>query len=579
MNELWSTIIAEVFHRLGLKQAVISPGSRSTPLTYAFSQHHSIECIPVLDERSGAFFALGLAKQSHQPVVLISTSGTAVANYFPAIIEARESKVSLIALTADRPPEMRHCQSGQTIDQQKIFGTYPKHYAELCLPSSRIDRLKYLRQTLVHAWDASLFPQQGPVHLNIPFRDPLTPSLNNNNKDFDLKTFISRVTPPPKTERSIHTTERNLLIKNMLGTAKGLIVAGVSHPENPQTYAQALGSLAKTLGWPTLAEGLSPLRNHSKENPYLITRYDVILRNPTVAQQLVPDMVLSIGPLPTSKVLRKWLDQHSIKTWILEESVDNVDALHRDATVLHLSIETLASMFKPFKNKEPGQFCQNWNKAEAQIERELNAVLETCPFMFEGKVAWLLSKHLPDNTPLFIANSMPVRDVEFFWQKNHKKIQPLFNRGANGIDGILSTAFGIAYKNQSSVLLTGDLAFLHDVNALLIKPNFKGHLTIILINNHGGGIFEFLPISAPAFEREIFEKYFAMPQSVCFRQLASAHDIEYKKIGSLDDLQKMLNPLPSCGIRLLEIKTNRKKDMDWRKTTFANVASNINLNV
>jgi len=208
-------------------------------------------------------------------------------------------------------------------------------------------------------------------------------------------------------------------------------------------------------------------------------------------------------------------------------------------------------------------YLQKWCDAETQIREAVDQTMAEMPQLFEGKAAWLLSQSLPKGTPLFIANSMPVRDIEFFWSPGNTEIQPWFNRGANGIDGTLSTALGIAHRNQSAVMLTGDLALLHDTNGFLFNNKFAGHLTIIVINNNGGGIFEMLPISD--FEPP-FEEFFATPQHIDFAQLCSTYRVEHQRIQSWQQLQQLLNPLPNQGIRLLEIPTNRKTDATWRKT-------------
>jgi 2-succinyl-5-enolpyruvyl-6-hydroxy-3-cyclohexene-1-carboxylate synthase len=217
------------------------------------------------------------------------------------------------------------------------------------------------------------------------------------------------------------------------------------------------------------------------------------LRNHELAQQLKPEIVIQIGELPTSKELRTWLDRTKAQRWIIEKSDRNLDPLHGKTTHLRLSVQQLAQIC-PSEPKSITSYLQMWCAAEAKVRLSIDETMVTMNQIFEGKAAWLLSQFLPSGTPLFIANSMPVRDVEFFWKPNNSGYQPFFNRGANGIDGNLSTALGIAHRNQSSVMLTGDLALLHDTNGFLLRNKFEGHLTIILINNNGGGIFEMLPL-------------------------------------------------------------------------------------
>lgn len=582
INTVWASVLVETLAQLGLKTAIVCPGSRSTPLTIAFTQHSSIETIPILDERSAAFFALGIAKKSGLPTVLVCTSGTAGANFYPAIIEAKESRVPLLILTADRPPELRDCHAGQTIDQVRLYNHYPHWQTELSLPSLELGLLRYLRQTLIYAWERSQSPISGVVHLNIPFRDPLYPVYQPETEA--LKTvltddFFAQVNLSKKLISSDFNSYNNYL-KLWYNYSQGIIICGVDHPQNPVTYSQAIAQLAKHLNYPVLAEGLSPVRNYSNLNPYLISTYDLILRNSTLAEKLTPEVVIQVGDLPTSKTLRTWLEQQQPDYFVLDPSYHNLDGLHGKTTHIRISIEQLSKQINKAKNPQKINldlsklYCDFWCELEAKARNKIDQQLNPIASLIEPKVAWLISQILPENTPIFISNSMPVRDVEFFWCPNSLNIQPFFNRGANGIDGTLSTALGIAHHQQSSILLTGDLALLHDTNGFLIRNQFIGHLTIVLINNNGGGIFEMLPISQ--FDPP-FEEYFTTPQNINFAQLSATYNIHYEQIKSWKQLQQKLNPLPKIGIRILEIPTNRKTDAEWRQRHLRQLADKLTL--
>jgi len=565
INTVWASILVETLQHLGLTIAIISPGSRSTPLTFAFATHPKIETIPILDERSAAFFALGIAKKNHQPVVIVCTSGTAGANFYPAIIEAKESRIPLLILTADRPPELRNCHAGQTIDQIKLYGNYPNWQIELSLPSVELKRLEYLRQTVIHAWEKTTFPTLGPVHFNIPFRDPLPPIPQPEAIALESKfpeNFFAIIQPIFITE-FIPSSDLIELLKNQLKSHKGIIIAGLAQPEKPQEYCQAIAEISQTLNFPVLAEGLSPLRNYSQLNPYLISTYDLILRNQNLAEKLIPKIVLQIGELPTSKQLRNWLEVTNSQRLILDNCYQNFDPLHGKTTHLRISVEQLAKIFitESFKTNSNMNYLNLWCNAEAKVRENIDKKMAAINQILEPKISWLISQILPKKTPIFIANSMPVRDVEFFWVPNNSQIQPFFNRGANGIDGTLSTALGIAHRHQSSVILTGDLALLHDTNGFLLRNKLIGHLTIILINNQGGGIFEMLPVAK--FEPP-FTEFFATPQDIDFAYLCQTYGLEHEKIVSWKELQQLLNPLPSSGIRVLELQTNRQLDAKWR---------------
>jgi 2-succinyl-5-enolpyruvyl-6-hydroxy-3-cyclohexene-1-carboxylate synthase len=619
-NTVWSSILAETLQRLGLNTAVISPGSRSAPLTIAFAQNRQIETIPILDERSASFFALGIAKKSGFPVVLICTSGTAAANFYPAIIEARESRIPLLIFTADRPPELRDCHAGQAIDQVKIYGNYPNWQAELAMPNTSIGMLGYLRQTIMYAWERSQFPTPGPVHLNIPFRDPLVPisdiAVEALETQFDIEDFFAGLEPIIVGETSIvgqasclpisrdrqdaRSTIRDgqdarsttqiidSIIQKWQQCTRGIIIAGVAQPQFPDKYCSAIAQISKSLNWPVLAEGLSPLRNYDRLNPYLISTYDLILRNRELADKLTPEIAIQIGDLPTSKELRNWLDKTQPRRYIIDPSHHNFDPLHGKTIHLRTSVENLATNLATILTLAPhlikedltlapplikgglggdrtspsNEYLKLWYNTETQIRQTIDQKFSSINNIIEPKVSWLLSQILPPRTPIFIANSMPVRDVEFFWKPNNLEIKPFFNRGANGIDGTLSTALGIAHRNQSSVLLTGDLALLHDTNGFLIKNKFVGHLTIILINNNGGGIFEMLPVAQ--FDPP-FEEFFGTPQHINFAQLCATYGVEHEIIDDWEQFKQKLSFLPNNGIRILELQTNRRTDAKWRQ--------------
>ncbi len=569
-NSLWSSVLVETLVRLGVRQAVISPGSRSTPLTLAFALHPSIEAVPVLDERSAAFFALGLAKQKMLPVVLVCTSGTAAANYFPAIIEARESGVPLLVISADRPPEMRACASGQTIDQQKIFGAYVGFYHELSAPEASEAMLRYLRQTVAHAVERTTRPFFGPVHLNAPFRDPLVP--------IDDGGATARIAQPIDWERFFGHLQ--LVSPAMWGTVSrvpqlvpeshGVIVVG---PEvgamSAESLAKNVGQLARQLGWPVISDGLSSLRNFAAHVPHLVTTADTLLRNPGIAERLKPECVIAIGSWPTSKVIRQWIESSQPQIFLWSNHPENRDALH-GRTQHFQNMEALLQLAPTASG--PSGYERLWVAAEQKTRAALNAKLADIAELFEGKSAWLLAQHLPPQAPVFVANSMPVRDVEYFWPPNDRGAVMRVNRGANGIDGTLSSALGAAHGGAPAVLLTGDLALLHDTNGFLLCPKFRGSLTIVLINNRGGGIFEHLPVAQFG---QVFEEFFATPQEADFTKLCAAYSVDHTLILDWTQFTALISTLPTKGIRMLEIRTDRKRDTQVRKQLFAAVAASL----
>ncbi len=564
VNQLWASILVESLYQLGLRHAVICPGSRSAPLTIAFAQHPGVEAIPALDERSASFFALGLARQHHRATALVCTSGTAGANFYPAVIEARESQVPLLVLTADRPPELRHCHAGQAIDQVKLFGQYPNWQAELRLPDAAPASLAYLRQTVSFSWDQTRFPQTGPVHLNIPLREPLAP-LSDPKIEVLAETFNSHDFFAHLVPEIDRLTGELAKLPPWQDISKGIIIVGLAQPEQAEEYVEAIAQISQNLGWPILSDALNPLRSHQSQLPNLICHYDLILRQSEHQQSLRPEGVLRLGELPTSKVLRQWLGALNCRQWIVSDRPGNFDPLHGKTQHLHCGLQPLAR--KITEQSSPAspqkkQYQNHWKQLEAQTAEAVDLAMTNLEELREPKLPWLLSQTLPEQTPLFIANSTPIRDLEWFWQGSDRHILPYFNRGANGIDGTLSTALGITHGNsRPSIMVTGDLALLHDTNGWLLTDQLQGHLTIILINNNGGGIFELLPIAK--FDPP-FEQFFATPQSINFADLCQSYGASYEQIDSWTQLKSKVSQLPDHGIRLLELQTDRKADSQWR---------------
>ena len=564
-NSLWGSVLVESLHRLGARHAVISPGSRSTPLTIALARHPGIEALPVLDERSAAFFALGLARRQRRPVVLLCTSGTAGANYFPAVIEAQESGVPLLVITADRPPEMRECRSGQTIDQQKLYGSHVNFYHELAVPVASLPMLRYLRQTIAHAWERTQWPVNGPVHLNSPFRDPLPPTPDDTaaalRKTLREEEFFAALQPVEHIETALPTLD-------FAANRRGIIVVGPSENGLLPVEVGIIAGLARDLGWPVLADGLSGLRSDAGHFPNLVTHYDAIVRSAAAGRRLQPDVVLCLGGWPTSKPLRAWLEKYSPEVRLVTGRVQNVDALHLSTHHVRGGLLAFAASVR-MAGQPLTSYVDAWRRAEQAAGRCLDRLLARAHRNFEGVATVKLALILPKLTPVIVANSMPVRDVEYFWPPTDRGTQLYCNRGANGIDGTLSTALGVAHRRRPAVLLTGDLALLHDANGFLISPKFRGSLTIVLINNDGGGIFEHLPVAR---FKPPFEEFFATPQQIDFRKLCAAHGVAHVRVRDWAHFTRLVSRLPKRGLRVLELRTDRKRDAALRKKIFAEAA-------
>ncbi len=559
-NSLWCSVAAETLHRAGVRHAVISPGSRNTPLTMALVAHPGIATTPVLDERSAGFFALGIAKRSGVPVVLLCTSGSAGAHYLPAIIEAKECSTPLIVVTADRPPEMRDCASGQTIDQQKLFGRFVEFYHELAVPEPRMELLKYLRQTLRHAFERA--EEGGAVHLNAPFRDPLPPvadgTTNGLEEAADWEVFFAapsneRVNPPPQAALSEAFCRKN-----------GVVILGAGVSGHSEAW-----SLAGELGWPLLVDGIAGRYFKQPSDGVVVASYDALLRSETAAERLRPGAVVLLGELPTSKVLRAWLTRADPETQQYVNRVENRDPLHgRTRTVRLRRCDALQiTPVRVPKNEE-------WLRAWAGAEKAAQTVLSTAHAErgFEGGFTQALEAALTPRQTLVVASSMPVRDLEYFTPVRAEGPRILANRGANGIDGTLSTALGVAHANPEEpvVLLTGDLALLHDTNGFLVAAKLHGSLTVVVINNDGGGIFGHLPVAK---DNVSFEEYWATPQRVDFGKLCAAYKVPHCLSKTPAELRELLRvQMGAPGLRIIEVRTDRTKDAATRQRLFAAAA-------
>lgn len=565
-NALWCSVLVETLVRCGLRSAVVSPGSRSTPLTFALAAHPAVEAVPVLDERSAAFFALGQARQQHRPVVLVCTSGSAAANYLPAVIEAHESGVPLIVISADRPPEMRECASGQTIDQHKLFGRYARWYHELAVPEPRLELLGYLRQTLRQAWTRAT--QGGVVQLNAPFRDPLPPIADDGATEALRAqlpdTFFDQPEAPSITPGG--------LVLHQRGTpSRGVIVAGPAMPEDEAAYVATVANLARKTGWPILADVLSPLRQNAPDDVVVVSAYHAVLRNEPLARDLTPRMVIALESWPTSKVLREWLANSQAEMLMISPRSGSHDALHGKTREIEAPIEALQIEGQP--PVDPA-WAEAWRAAEAKMTEVLTRWFSARDeALFEGEVSWRLAQHLPDHAALCVANSMPVRDLEYFWPTTHRGLRVYSSRGANGIDGTLSTAMGVAHgRSTPTVLLTGDLAFLHDGNGLQLAHALRGSLTVVVINNDGGGIFGHLPVAK--FEPP-FERYFSTPQHVDLAALCAGHQVEHRRVTSREELVDVIGHLPPAGVRVIEVRTDRRADVATRKRLFRDLSAQL----
>jgi len=558
-NALWGAVGAKTLQRCGLTHVIISPGSRSTPLAHAFASTAGLHSIVALDERSAAFQALGLSKATGCPTALLCTSGTAAANYLPAVIEARLSGTPLIVLTADRPPELRECHSGQTINQNGIYGSYPVWAAEVAVPANDLGLLRHWRQTLVNAWQCSQGPLAGPVHLNLPFRDPLAPTESEKGfktpAGFDLEAF-TKLPPNPIVRPTLTPATVASLLPQ---TDRGVIVVGPHAFENRDESAAALRELSQLTGWPILADGAGTLRGDLAGDASLVSGYDLILRDAKAARSLRPQAAVFVGPLPTSKVLRTWLKDGDITALQIGRAGENTDPTHSRWS--RLDGQLVPSGDKV--SNRTSAYAKAWQTAQKAAAKKLTRIVNV-DWPFEGRVVSLLDEALGPDDRLFVGSSMPIRDVEWFYHPPGPGPEVLTNRGANGIDGTVSTALGASLDGKRTVLLCGDLTFLHDSNALLSAYGHRGDLTVVVINNQGGGIFNHLAV---ADDTAHFEKLWGTPQATDLGKLCAAHKVRHDLADGWSDLRRLLE-IRGKGVRVIEFRTDRETNAAWRQKSF-----------
>jgi 2-succinyl-5-enolpyruvyl-6-hydroxy-3-cyclohexene-1-carboxylate synthase len=493
--------------RSGMRAACTSPGSRSAPLALTLAREPRLRCFSHIDERSAGFFALGMAKASGLPVAVTCTSGTAAAELLPAAIEAHEARVPLLLLTADRPPELRENGAGQAIDQLKLYGSAAKWFFEVGTHEATRERLRWIRTLACRAYATSLEGRPGVVHLNFPLREPLVtdePLPDDDSARAGRAPYVRRSSGLPRAER--HSIEQ--LPENLgRGAQRGVVIAGRDEPHpNDRSLGRAAARFAREIGWPLLADPLSDGRR-----PGAIAHYDALLRDERFAESMRPDFVLRVGDLPVSKPLREWLAGLGD---VRQVALDPDGAWQDPAGVVLHSFDgdpraILDALADAAAGTQPSDWLERWQGFDAlAAEAIIGALGADTPS--EPRVALELGVLLPAEATLFVSSSMPVRDIETFWPVRPDPPRALCNRGANGIDGVLSSAFGAAATGGErfgaesggpTVLLIGDVALAYDLGALLASKRLGLKLTIVLLNNDGGGIFDFLPVAASRLAR------------------------------------------------------------------------------
>ncbi|MGH2880403.1 MAG: 2-succinyl-5-enolpyruvyl-6-hydroxy-3-cyclohexene-1-carboxylic-acid synthase [Solirubrobacteraceae bacterium] len=562
----------EELARCGLRDACTSPGSRCAPLVLALTAEQQLRCHSHIDERGAGFFALGLAKASYRPVALTCTSGTAVAELLPAVVEAHEARVPLIVLSADRPSELRDIGAGQTIDQLNIFGRFAKWFFEVGTHECSEASVRWLRTLACRAYWTAVEGRPGVVHLNFALREPLVSgraaAAAAPGGRSDGQPYVRRL----RLYRDEEEANMAWSIAHAVGDARRVaLVAGRFERDEP--VAEAASELCQSRGWVLLADPMSGARIGDAA----IAHYDALLRMPTLATELAPEAVLRLGDLPVSKPLRQWLGG---LTDIPQIALDPEGAWQDPASVLSQSfdaeISTALWALGKLSDAEPDpDWLPSWRAADECAAAAIGGVLAP-EGLSEPTVAAELGALLPWQATLFVASSMPVRDIESFWPVREDPPRVLCNRGANGIDGTVSSAFGAAATGGGPVvLLIGDVAFAHDLGGLLAGKRLGLKLTIVLIDNDGGGIFDFLPVSdAPlAFQADRYREHIATPTGLDFAKAADLYGLEHEPVSDVAGFRAALeHALAAPRSTLIEVKTERAANVDLHRRAWEAVA-------
>lgn len=597
MNEYIAALVDE-FYQLGVRHAVFSPGSRSTTMAMLFTEYEGFETYMNIDERSASFMALGIAKAHIEPTVLVCTSGSAVAHYLPAILEAQYSGVPLIVLSADRPHTLLHVGAPQTVDQQKIFGTAVNYYEELAVPQED-HYYTYPRQVARKAYMKAMDTKKGPVHINVPLFEPLVPELDRKHfeegrspyKVFkpnygDVSSYQNRsnntsnpsnVSNASNVSYTKNTTDNNSNNSNPLLAQykKVLILAGLQIDVD---YVENIRSFAENLQAPILADPLSNVRryhktdaiddNHEvainrsndtdmtqeKQSPdVVISTYDAFLADKDLWPVLKPDCVIQFGQIVVSKrvqqMVASWDNVEYIEVY---PTMDSMNPMGKTTIHMQAGIDMFTYLFA-VKN-ESNAYLNRWQRLDVAGKAQLSTAIEE-PSCFEGRTIRELQQHIPDNSQVLVANSMTVRDFDYFWLSGESDAVLYGNRGVNGIDGTVSTALGLATNHQPTYLVTGDLSLFHDLNGLAVAKTHNLNLTIILHNNDGGGIFEYLPQKGT----KHFDYLFSTSQGLDYSGAAKLYGCGYTKISSPDELVSVLAKVSKeSGVHIIEIPTDRE---------------------
>ena len=578
--------------RNGVDTFCISPGSRSSALTMAVANNLKATSLIHFDERGSAYRALGIISATRKPCVVITTSGTAAANVFPAVIEASKKKVPLIVLTADRPPELRFTGAHQTIDQNKIYGDYVRWFFDLPCPTTNIAP-EFILTTIDQAVSRAKGNPGGPVHINCMYREPLVGAGLSRTEALARGVLGTEVKPASIYCKAIRNWEKRessyteyIPSTNSLGKQEikhiteqvnkiesGIIVVGKLADPNEQ---QSVMALSEKLNWPVFADISSGLRLGS-DHKNIIHYFDQILLSDKFQKQCRLDGILHLGGRITSKRWYEFIEAATPSQYImvLNHPLRN-DPCHTVTTRIQCRVETFCnSVTKQIAQRKSNKLLSQLQKLNASVHQGIERFFYKEDTLSEPQTARLITRSIPHNSALFVASSMPIREIDSYGTPNHNPVIFGSNRGASGIDGTIATAVGFATAlEKRATLLIGDLAFLYDLNSLSMVRDLKNPMVIVVQNNNGGGIFSFLPIHSIGAN---FEKYFGTPHHLTFHAAADLFNLNYINVYSPDEFAKTYTIAhKSQTSTIIEVPTNRNENLAIHQQLQAHIKRNLN---
>ncbi len=548
----WSRLLISSFADAGVTDVVLSPGSRSTPLVVAAIGHPQLRCWDIIDERSAAFFALGQARATGKPSLLICTSGTAAANYLPAVVEAGVSHIPLLVLTADRPLELVDCGANQTIDQQKLYGGHARRFFDLGVADRSPHALRALRRTVAQAAFASRHPEPGAVHLNARARKPLEPAAATSEEEQRLTTVVdellARPLPQAASPRAEAATKDVAELAEACRTKRGIIVCGPA-PIYSAGQVTTVGQVSELTGFPVFFEPASQGRFRGTEKAsraVFVDALDALLHSPEFCATTVPELVLQIGRPPTSKAWERYLESHpGCEHWVIAAHGWN-DSRSTAARLLFAHAEsTLESLAQALVERSGDRGANEWTrsfgKAEELAWKEADAELAATVELSEGAVARTVAAGLPPGALFAIGNSLPIREVDTWCRGDLADVRVWSQRGASGIDGLISGAAGAASCwNRPAVLLIGDVSFLHDLGGLAAAARLDSPLVVVVVQNRGGRIFEQLPLAAEESVQGGLFDHWITPHDLDFSHAAALFRLPFERVETQDELERAL---------------------------------------